>query len=76
MHLLQVRVGVVWTFFLLSGSVMVLGKLPVLGYPTIWMIAGQEPVALAAGVGWGCLDIFTLLYLYSPLSPSLGDSPI
>ena len=48
---------------------MVLGKLPMLGRPTIWMILGQVPVALAVGVGEGRFDIFTL-YLGSPLSPS------
>ena len=36
---------------------MVPGKLPVPGRPTIWMILGQEPIALAVGVGGGCLDI-------------------
>ena len=41
---------------------MVLGKLPVPGRPTIWMIVGQVPIALAVGAGRGCLDIFTLLY--------------
>ena len=41
---------------------MVLGKLPVPGRPTIWMIVGQGPIALAVGAGGGCLDIFTLLY--------------
>ena len=30
---------------------------------------GQGPTALA--VGTGCLDIFTLVYSFSPLSPSL-----
>ena len=50
---------------------MVLGKLPVPGRPTIWMIVGQGPIKLAVGAGGGCLDIFTLLYLFSPLSPSL-----
>ena len=30
---------------------MVLGKLPVQGHPTIWMIVGQEPIALAVGAG-------------------------
>ena len=55
---------------------MVLGKLPVPGRPTIWMIVGQVPTALAEGAGGGCLDIFTLVYLFSFLSPSLGDSPI
>ena len=58
---------------------MVLGKLPVPGRPTIWMIVGQGPVALAVGAGGGCLDIFTLLYPFSPLPPFLwetGDGPI
>ena len=50
---------------------MVLGKLPVPGRPTIWMIIGQEPIALAVGAGGGCLDIFTLLCLLSSLSHSL-----
>ena len=53
---------------------MVLGKLPVPGCPTIWMIVGQGPIALARGAGGGCLDIFTLLYQISPLSPSLWDT--
>ena len=54
---------------------MVLGKLPVPGRPTIWMIVGQGPIALAlaVGAGWGCLDIFTLLCPFSPLSPSLWE---
>ena len=55
---------------------MVLGKFPVPGRPTIWMIAGQVPIALAVGVSWGCLDIFTLLYPFSPFSVSLGDGLI
>ena len=42
---------------------MVLGKLPVLGRPTILKIVGQEPTALAVGAGRGCLDFF-----YSPVS--------
>ena len=52
------------------------GELPVPGRPTIWMIVGQGPIVLAVGAGRGCLDIFTLLYLFSSLSPSLGDGPI
>ena len=56
---------------------MVLGKLPVPGRPTIWMIVGQGPIALAVGAGGGCLDIFTLLYpFFSSFSLSLGDGPI
>ena len=49
---------------------MVLAKLPVPGRPTIWMIVGQGPIALALGEGGGCLDIFTLPCPFSPLSPS------
>ena len=54
-----------------SGGAMVLGKLPVPGRPTILIIVGQGPIALAVGAGGGGLDIFTLLYLFFPLSPSL-----
>ena len=50
---------------------MVLGKLSVPRCQTIWMIVGQGPIALAVGAGGGCLYIFTLLYHFSPLSPSL-----
>ena len=49
------------------GGAMVLGKLPVLGRPTIWITVGQGPTALAVGAGGGCLDIFTLIYPFSPL---------
>ena len=40
------------------------------------MVVGQGPIALAVGAGGGCLDIFSLVYLFSFLSPSLGDGPI
>ena len=40
-----------------SGGAMVLGNLPVPGRPTIWMIVGQGPIALAVGAGGGCLDM-------------------
>ena len=56
---------------------MVLGKLPVPGRPTVWMIVGQGPFALAVGAGGGVFGHF-----YSPLSClcsfslSLGDGPI
>ena len=56
------------------GGAMVLGKLPVPGRPTIWMKVGQGPISLAVGAGGGCLDIFTLLYPFSPLSPSLWET--
>ena len=44
---------------------MVLGKLPV---------PGQVPTALAVGAGGGCLDLFTLIYPFSSLSPSLWET--
>ena len=50
------------------------GNLPVPGRPTVLMIIGQGPIALAVGEGGGCLDIFTLLYPFSPLSPSLWET--
>ena len=55
---------------------MVLGKLPVPGCPTVWVIVRQGPIALAVGAGGGCLDIFTLLYPFPSFSLSLGDAPI
>ena len=53
---------------------MVLGKLPVPGRPTVWITEGQGPTALAVGAGGGCLDIFTLIYPFFPLSPSLWET--
>ena len=55
-----------------SGGAMVLGKLPVPGRPTIWMTVGQT--ALTVGAGGGGLDIFTLIYPFFPLSPSLWET--
>ena len=53
---------------------MVLGKFPVPGRPTIWITVGQGPTALAVGAGGGCLDIFILIYPFSPFSPSLWET--
>ena len=52
---------------------MVLGKL-VSGRPTIWISVGQGPTSLAVGAVRGCLDIFTLICPFSPLSPSLWET--
>ena len=57
-----------------SGGAMVLGKLPVPGRPTTWITVGQGPTALTVGAGGGCLDIFALIYPFSPLSPSLWET--
>ena len=57
-----------------SGGAMVLGKLPVPERPTISITVGQGPTALALGAGGGCLNVFTLIYPFSPLSHSLWDT--
>ena len=53
---------------------MVLGKLPVPERPSILIIVGQGPIALALGAGGGGLDIFTLIHPFSFLSPSLWET--
>ena len=53
---------------------MVLGKLPVPRRPTIWIIVGQGPTALAVGAGGGLFGHFTLICSFSPLSPSLWET--
>ena len=44
------------------------------GRPTTWITVGQGRTALAVDAGGGCLDIFTLIYPFSPLSPSLWET--
>ena len=51
-----------------------LGKLPVPGRPTFWITVGQGPIALAVGAVGGCLDVFSLVYHFSFLSPSLWET--
>ena len=56
---------------------MVLGKLPVPGRPTIWMIVGQGPIAIAVGAGGRLFGHFySPLSFFSSFSLSLGDDPI
>ena len=60
------------------GGAMVLGKLPVPGRPTLWMIIRQWPTALAVGAGgvvWTFLfsSIFSLLF--PPPPPISGRRP-
>ena len=40
----------------------------------VWIIVGQGPTVLAVGAGGGCLDIFSLVYHFSFLSPSLWET--
>ena len=49
------------------------GRCDGVGRPTIWITVGQGLTALAVGAGGGCLDIFTLIYPFFPLSPSLRE---
>ena len=51
-----------------------LDKLSVPERPTILVTEGQGPTALAVGAGGDCLHIFTLIYPFSPLSPSLSET--
>ena len=58
-----------------SGAAVVLGKLPVPGRPTIWIIVGQGPTALAVGAGGGCLDILLSSILSLLFLPLFGRRP-
>ena len=40
----------------------------------IWIRVGQGPTALAVGAGSGCLDMFSLVYYFSFLSPALWET--
>ena len=44
------------------------------GVLLIWITVGQGPIVLAVGAGGGCLDIFSLIYHFSFLSPSLWET--
>ena len=72
-----------------SGGAMVLGKrlgrggrvvrwcwvnFQCRGVLLIWITVGQGPTALTVGAGGCCLDIFTLIYPFSLLSPSLWET--
>ena len=54
---------------------MVLGKLPVPGRPTIWIIVGQGPTGLAVGAGGRCWDIFLSSIISLFLLPLSGRRP-
>ena len=51
-----------------------LSKLSVPGVLLVCMIVGQGPIALAVGAGGGCFDIFSLIYIFSSLSPTLWET--
>ena len=39
-----------------------------------WLTVGQGPIVLSVGASGGCLDIFSLIYHFSFLSPSLRET--
>ena len=53
-----------------------LGKIPVPGRPTNFHESRARAYRACSRCGWGFLDIFSLVYLFSFLSPSVGDGPI
>ena len=58
------------------GGAKVLGKLPVPGRPTILMLVGQGPIAVAEGAGGVVWTFFSRPSFLSSFSLSLGDVPI
>ena len=52
-----------------------MGKLPVPGRPTIWIIVGQGPTALAVGAGGVFWTFFLSSIISFSYSLSLGDGP-
>ena len=51
-----------------------LGKLPEPGLLLTWITVVQGPIVLAVGAGGGCLNIFSLIFHFSFLSPSLWET--
>ena len=51
-----------------------LGKLSVPGRPTSLDDSRARAYCACSRGGWGCLDIFSLIYLFSFLSPSLWET--
>ena len=52
------------------GGRVVLGKIPVPGRPTHLGFSRARAYCACSKCGWGCLDIFSLVYHFSLLSPS------
>ena len=53
---------------------MVSGTFQCKGVPLIWIEVGQRPTVLAVGAGGVCLDILSLIFQFSFLSPSLWET--
>ena len=57
-----------------EGGAKVLGKLPVPGRPTNLAYSRARAYCAFSRCGQGCLDIFSLIYHFSFLSPSLWET--
>ena len=57
-----------------SGSAKVLGKFSVPGRPTNLDYSRARAYCTCSRCGWGCLYIFSLVYHFSLLSPSLWET--
>ena len=53
---------------------MVLGKLPVSVHPANMDYIRVRAYCACSRHGWGCLDIFSLIYHFSFLSPTLWET--
>ena len=76
MHSQFMLLSYVFQFRGWSGGAMVLGKLPVPGPPTNWIIVGQGSTVLAVGAGGVVWTFFSRLSFLFSYSLSLGDGPI
>ena len=63
-----------WRFMGWSGGAKVLGKLSVPEHPSTLDNSRARAYCVCNSAYGGCLDIFSFVYLFSFLSPSLGDS--
>ena len=57
-----------------SDGALVLGKLPLPGRPSNLDYSRARAYCACSRCGWGCLDMFSLIYLFSFLSPSLWET--
>ena len=63
-----------WLKYFIKGVVGCWVNFQCRGVLLIWITVGQGPTALAVGAGGGCLDVFTPVYHFSFLSPSLWET--
>ena len=68
----------VWGFIKVKGGGRVVRRCWVnfkcQGVLLTWLTVGQGPIVLSVGAGGGCLDIFSLIYQFSFLCPSLWET--